>query len=42
MRIFEEAKAFMEDLSQTADFFEKAKKKQRPLLQGDFAFAGTR
>ncbi len=40
MNFFEEAKRAMEDISQEADFFEKAKKKKKQIVWGDYSFAG--
>ena len=40
MNLFDEAKRAMEEISQEADFFEKARKKKRQIIQGDYAFAG--
>jgi hypothetical protein len=42
MDVFGEAKRAMVEISQEADFFAKARKKNRPVAQGDYAFAGTR
>ena len=42
MQLFGEAKRAMTEISQEADFFAKAQKKKRPIVQGDYAFAGTR
>lgn len=42
MNLFEEAKRAMEEISQEADFFEKARKKRRLIAQGDYTFAGNR
>jgi hypothetical protein len=42
MHLFGEAQRAMEAISQEADFFAKARKKSRPIVQGDYAFAGTR
>lgn len=42
MHLFEDAKQAMQEISQEADFFEKARKKRQPLAQGDYTFAGTR
>lgn len=42
MNLFDEAKRAMEEISQEADFFEKARKKRQQLVQGDYTFAGTR
>lgn len=30
----------MEEISQEADFFEKARKKRKQIVQGDYAFGG--
>jgi hypothetical protein len=40
MNLFETAKQAMEEISQEADFFEKARKKRTPIVQGDVTFAG--
>ncbi|MFQ5913076.1 MAG: hypothetical protein ACE5JS_07830 [Nitrospinota bacterium] len=40
MILFEEARQALEEISQEADFFEKAKKKRRQIVRGDYAFAG--
>ncbi len=40
MNLFEEAKRAMEEISQEADLFEKARKKRRQITRGDYAFAG--
>ncbi len=40
MNFFEEAKRAMEEISQEADFFEKARKKRKQIVQGDYSFAG--
>lgn len=42
MDVFGEAKRTMVEISQEADVFAKARKKRRPLAQGDYTFAGTR
>jgi len=42
MHLFGEAQRAMAEISQEADFFAKARKKSRPIVQGDYAFAGTR
>ncbi len=41
MHLFEEAKRAMVEISQEADFFAKARKKSQPIVQSDYAFAGT-
>lgn len=40
MNLFEEAKRAMEEISREADLFEKARKKKRQIVRGDFTFAG--
>lgn len=40
MGLFEDARRAMEEISQEADFFEKARKKRNPLSQGGYTFAG--
>lgn len=40
MGLFEDARRTMEEISQEADFFEKARKKREPIVQGDYTFAG--
>lgn len=40
MNLFEAARGAMEDISQEADFFEKARKKRTPVVQGECTFAG--
>ncbi len=40
MNLFEEARRAVEEISQEADFFEKARKKKKQVVQGDYAFAG--
>ena len=42
MHLFAEAQRAMEEISQEADFFAKAQKKARQIVDGDYAFAGTR
>jgi len=42
MHLFAEAQRAMEEISQEADFFTKARKKARQIVHGDYAFAGTR
>ena len=42
MNLFGEAKRAMEEISQEADFFAKARKKRRQIVQGDYTFAGDR
>ena len=42
MNLFDETKRAMEEISQEADFFAKARKKRRQIGQGDYAFAGPR
>ena len=39
MNLFEEAKR-AEEISREADLFEKARKKKRQIVRGDFTFAG--
>tara|TARA_B100000315_G_scaffold31457_1_gene26586 strand:- start:1836 stop:1964 length:129 start_codon:yes stop_codon:yes gene_type:complete len=41
MNLFEEAKWNMEEISGEADFFEKARKKKRQIISGDYFFAGS-
>ncbi len=41
MNLFEEAKQTMQEISQEADFFTKARKKRRQVGQGDYSFVGT-
>ena len=40
MNLFEEAKRAIEEISQEAGFFEKARKKKRQIVRGDYALAG--
>ncbi len=40
MNLFESGKQAMEEISQEADFFEKARKKRTPIAQGGAIFAG--
>ena len=40
MGLFEDARRTMDGISQEADFFEKARKKREPIVQGDYTFAG--
>ncbi len=40
MNLFEEAKRNMEEISQEENFFEKAKKKKKQIVWGDYSFAG--
>lgn len=42
MTLLEEAKQAMEEISQEADFFAKARKKRRQISQGDSPFVGER
>jgi len=42
MQLFTEAIGAMEEISQEADFFAKARKKRQQLVDGDYAFDGTR
>lgn len=42
MHLFDEATRAMEEISQEADFFAKARKKRQQITQGDDAFAGNR
>ncbi len=42
MHLFDEAIRAMEEISQEADFFAKARKKRRQISQGDYTFAGDR
>jgi hypothetical protein len=42
MNLFEEAKQTMQEISQEADFFTKARKKRRQVSLGDYTFVGDR
>lgn len=40
--ILHEARQFMQEITQTSNFFEKSEKASRVLSEGDYKFVGTR